>query len=61
MWMGAGLYMLLPLAIIFFRWAQQDAAAEPNSASGAPVRDRDFLYARPTRTSRSRLPRHIPA
>ncbi len=29
MWMGGGLYMLLPLAIIFFRWAQQDAQAEP--------------------------------
>ena len=29
MWMGAGLYMLLPLAVIFFRWAQQDAAAAP--------------------------------
>lgn len=29
MWMGAGLYMLLPLAIIFFRWAQQDALGGP--------------------------------
>ena len=29
MWMGGGLYMLLPLAVIFFRWAQQDAMASP--------------------------------
>lgn len=29
MWMGGGLYMLLPLAIVFFRWAQQDAMAAP--------------------------------
>ncbi len=34
MWMGGGLYMLLPLAIVFFRWAQQDAMAAPS----APVR-----------------------
>ena len=29
MWIGGGLYMLLPLAVIFFRWAQQDAMASP--------------------------------
>lgn len=32
MWMGAGLYMLLPLAVVFFRWAQQDANAAPAPA-----------------------------
>ena len=29
MWIGGGLYMLLPLAIIFFRWAQQEEMAPP--------------------------------
>ncbi len=29
MWLGGGLYMLLPLAFIFFHWAQQDAQAAP--------------------------------
>ena len=29
MWIGGGLFMLLPLAIIFFRWAQQEEMAPP--------------------------------
>ncbi|MDE2816649.1 MAG: cytochrome c oxidase assembly protein [Chloroflexota bacterium] len=42
MWMGGGLYMLLPLAVVFFRWAQQDAAAPPpaparRSANAVPA------------------------
>jgi cytochrome c oxidase assembly factor CtaG len=32
MWMGGGIYMIIPLAVIFFTWAQQDAIAESGPA-----------------------------